>query len=82
MANATTETTDAKRKKSSSLCLGRAAVCDCGTPWTFLLPFFLQQRNLGKRADTKDHVPVGRMDKIRPTVYGHWLFHYVITSSD
>ena len=27
---------------SSSWCLGRAAVCDCGTPWTFLLPFFLQ----------------------------------------
>ena len=26
---------------SSSLGLGRAAVCDCGTPWTFLLPFFL-----------------------------------------
>ena len=24
---------------SSSLCLRRAAVCDCGTPWTFLLPF-------------------------------------------
>ena len=24
---------------SSSLGLGRAAVCDCGTPWTFLLPF-------------------------------------------
>ena len=21
--------------------LGRAAVCDCGTPWTFLLPFML-----------------------------------------
>ena len=21
-------------------CLGRAAVCDCGTPWNFLLPFF------------------------------------------
>ena len=20
-------------------CLGRAAVCDCSTPWTFLLPF-------------------------------------------
>ena len=19
---------------------GKAAVCDCGTPWTFLLPFF------------------------------------------
>ena len=26
---------------SSSWGLGRAAVCDCGTPWTFLLPFFL-----------------------------------------
>ena len=26
---------------SSSWCLGRAAVCDCGTPWTFLLPFFI-----------------------------------------
>ena len=24
---------------SSSWGLGRAAVCDCGTPWTFLLPF-------------------------------------------
>ena len=22
-------------------CLGRAAVCDCGTPWTFLLLFFV-----------------------------------------
>ena len=25
---------------SSSWGLGRAAVCDCGTPWTLLLPFF------------------------------------------
>ena len=25
---------------SSSWCLGRAAVFDCGTPWSFLLPFF------------------------------------------
>ena len=25
--------------QSSSWCLGKAAVCDCGTPWTFLLPF-------------------------------------------
>ena len=25
---------------SSSWCLETAAVCDCGTPWTFLLPFF------------------------------------------
>ena len=28
---------------SSSWGLGRAAVCDCGTPWTFLLPFFLRK---------------------------------------
>ena len=26
---------------ASSWGLGRAAVCDCGTPWTFLLLFFL-----------------------------------------
>ena len=25
---------------SSSWCLGRAAVCDWGIPWTFFLPFF------------------------------------------
>ena len=25
----------------SSWGLGRAVVCDCGTPWTFLLPFLL-----------------------------------------
>ena len=23
-------------------CLGWAAVCDCGTPWTFLLPLFFK----------------------------------------
>ena len=25
---------------SSSWGLGWAAVCDCGTPWTFIIPFF------------------------------------------
>ena len=29
---------------SSSWCLGRVAVCDCGTPWTILLPFFYSTR--------------------------------------
>ena len=29
---------------SSSWCLVKAAVCDCGTPWTFLLPYLLQFR--------------------------------------
>ena len=28
---------------SSSWGLGRAAVCDCDTPWTFLLPFLLSR---------------------------------------
>ena len=27
---------------SSSWCLGRAAACDCGTPWTFFLLFLTQ----------------------------------------
>ena len=27
---------------SSSWCLGRAAVCDCGTPWTFLSSLFIK----------------------------------------
>ena len=30
---------------SSSWGLGRAAVCDCGTHWTFLLPFFHETLN-------------------------------------
>ena len=28
---------------SSSWCLGRAAVCNSGTPWTFLLPLFIME---------------------------------------
>ena len=28
---------------SSSWCRGLAAVCDCGIPWTFLLPFFVNR---------------------------------------
>ena len=30
---------------SSSWCLGRAAACDCGTLWLFLLPFFFIHNN-------------------------------------
>ena len=30
---------------SSSWCLGKAAVCDCGTPWTLLFPF-LEAENI------------------------------------
>ena len=29
---------------SSSWCQGLAAVCDCGTPWSFLLTFFDETR--------------------------------------
>ena len=35
---------------SSSWALGRAAVCDCGTPWTFLLPFFHRASKIFSRA--------------------------------
>ena len=31
-----------------SWCLGRAAVCDCGMPWTFLLPFFMPPSAFGR----------------------------------
>ena len=31
---------------SSSWCLGGAAACSCGAPWTFLLPFFHMWRLL------------------------------------
>ena len=34
---------------SSSLGLGRAAVCDCGTPWAFLLYSFFRSEILGLR---------------------------------
>ena len=35
----------------ASLGLGRAAVCDCGTPWTFLLPFFAVEYNVSLSTD-------------------------------
>ena len=38
---------------SSSWGLGRAAVCDCGTPWTFLLPVFLTPHD-GRRTTDID----------------------------
>ena len=31
---------------SSSWGLGRAAVCDCGTPWIFILPFLVHKFRL------------------------------------
>ena len=36
---------------SSSWGLGKAAICNCGTPWTFLLPF-LEKRSRLTYADT------------------------------
>ena len=36
---------------SSSWGLERAAVCDCGTPWTFLLPFFLFECFVALKSD-------------------------------
>ena len=37
----------------SSWCPGRAAVCDCGTPWTFLLPFLVSIIQLCSWTDSK-----------------------------
>ena len=31
---------------------GLAAVCDCGTPWTFLLTFFKEHNNISNGAYT------------------------------
>ena len=47
---------------SSSWCLGRAAVCDCGTPWTFLLSLFefnvlLRKKLLGGSRAVSGAVP-------------------------
>ena len=38
---------------SSSWGLGRAAVCDCGTPWTFLLPFLYPWKCCIRQRDGK-----------------------------
>ena len=42
-ANLSAFRTFVRSVSSSSWGLGRAAVCDCGTPWTFLLLFFHMQ---------------------------------------
>ena len=58
---------------SSSWGLGNAAVCDCGTPWTFLLLFFFHRRLLykleyyGIRNDTLQRISAwlsGRIQKV------------------
>ena len=46
LVSATGDTMKVKERTLLSMTfgdLGRAAVCDCGTPWTFLLPFFFLQ---------------------------------------
>ena len=44
--------------------LGRAAVCDCGTPWTFLLPFFFAGRTCLKYIFLGDSVPTQREEML------------------
>ena len=61
---------------SSSRDLGRAAVCDCGTPWAFLLPFF---DNIYIRFGTKLFrqivgIPIGT--SCAPLVADLFLFYY------
>ena len=48
---------------SSSWGLGRAAVCDCGTPWTFLLPFFYdKKKEKEKKTKAKLHCDLTSTD--------------------
>ena len=47
---------------SSSWCLGRAAVCDCGTPWTFLLPFLPQRSVVLEEVLFILHIKLGGYD--------------------
>ena len=42
---------------SSSWCLGRAAVCDCGTLWTFFLPFSEKHKNKMTQGKTCNKSP-------------------------
>ena len=44
---------------SSSWCLGMAAVCDCGPPWTFLLPFFFSNKWTIKHVESSWKIAVG-----------------------
>ena len=39
---------------SSAWCLERAAVCNCGTPWTFILPFLDISKQCRPRSDSAE----------------------------
>ena len=53
---------------SSSWGLGRAAVCDCGTPWTFLLPFFNSTSRYLEDLLNIDNIYFDQMvDRVYPT---------------
>ena len=41
---------------SSSWCLGRAAVCDCGIPWTFSYPFVLYCKKKKKKIHSRHSI--------------------------
>ena len=49
---------------SSSWGLGRAAVCDCGTPWTFLLPFLVIERVNGPNHIRTDGWTEGQLNRL------------------
>ena len=50
---------------SSSWCLGRAVVCDCGTPWNFLVPFFIIALLCGSNMCTQVSSPVSKLEITR-----------------
>ena len=52
---------------SSSWYLGKAAVYDCGTPWTFLLPFFEQNEFEPLKVDCtpiKENAPITNLSTL------------------
>ena len=62
---------------SSSWGLGRAAVCDCGTPWTFLLPFYKQKFRNCNKENEQTHVEFART---KEQLFDRWCFSKKIGS--
>ena len=70
-----------KKSSSSSWGLGRAAVCDCGTPWTFLLPFFHIQ--VGQDGPDKLRVnwPFGSREEVQYR-FSRWRPSWIFNLND
>ena len=74
----------------SSWCRGLAAICDCGTPWTFLLTFFysthtqltlLSQRNRKIIRNQTNQRPLKHYCLLHLYLTGHFLLRVFIDFS-